>query len=71
MDKLLAKFKSNIHNISSMALFYESEAQLWAITFLLLGVVYPIIFFLLVWKADKPEQVDPKEVLENEEKALF
>lgn len=59
-----------MHKILGMALFYESEAQIWAITFLLLGVVYPAIFFVLIWKADKPKQVDPKEVLENEEKGL-
>lgn len=53
-----------------MALFYESEAQIWEIIFLLMAVIYPAVFFLLIWKADKPKRVDPKEVLENEEKSL-
>ncbi len=53
-----------------MTLLYESEAQIWEIIFLLLGVVYPAVFFVLIWKADKLKQVDPKEVLENEEKSL-
>jgi hypothetical protein len=53
-----------------MTLFYESEAQIWEIIFLLIGVVYPAVFFVLIWKADKLKQVDPKEVLENDEKSL-
>ncbi|MCL5788828.1 MAG: hypothetical protein M1357_03370 [Candidatus Marsarchaeota archaeon] len=53
-----------------MALFYESEQEIWFITFLLMAVIFPIIFFILIWKADKPKPVNTQEVLENEEKSL-
>jgi hypothetical protein len=53
-----------------MTLLYESEAEIWAIIFILIGVVYPAVFFVLIWKAEKFKQVDPKEILENEEKSL-
>lgn len=65
-----AKFISNNVLITIMVLFYESEAQIWEIIFLLMGVIYPVAFFWVIWKADKPKPVDPKEVLENEEKSL-
>jgi len=48
-----------------MAIF-ESEADLWAISFLLMALIYPIWFILLIAKADKDPQVDPLKVAKQE-----
>ncbi|MEM3856974.1 MAG: hypothetical protein QXI37_00535 [Thermoprotei archaeon] len=54
-----------------MVLFYESEQQIWFFTFLLIGVIYPIVYFYLIVKADKPKPLNISEVLESEEKSLI
>lgn len=48
---------------------YESEAQIWFWSFLLISVIYPIVFLFLIVKADKPAKMDLQATLEAEEKA--
>ncbi|WP_156016011.1 hypothetical protein [Sulfuracidifex metallicus] len=48
-----------------MAIF-ESEAELWAVGFLLMALIYPIVYILLIVKADKDPQVDPLKVAKEE-----
>jgi hypothetical protein len=50
-----------------MVAFYESEGEIWFFTFLLISVIFPAVFFALIWKADKPAFMDLDEVLRSEE----
>lgn len=59
----------HLHTIvhEKMVAFYESEGEIWFFTFLLISVIFPAVFFALIWKADKPAFMDLDEVLRNEE----
>ncbi|MDT7902078.1 MAG: hypothetical protein RRE78_09355 [Acidianus sp.] len=48
-----------------MAIF-ESEADLWIASFLLMALIYPIWYILLIIKADKDPQVDPMQIARQE-----
>ncbi|EHP70997.1 hypothetical protein MetMK1DRAFT_00015010 [Metallosphaera yellowstonensis MK1] len=44
----------------------ESQVMLYQVSYFLMAVVYPIWYFILLWKADKDPQVDIAAVVKQE-----
>ena len=45
---------------------YESEEMLWAVSYLLLALIYPIWYLSLIVFSEKDKQVDPVELAKQE-----
>ena len=45
---------------------YESQAELWIVSFILMALIYPIWYISLIVFADKDKQVDPLEIAKQE-----
>jgi hypothetical protein len=52
-----------------MALLLESETQIWITTFVLISVIYPIVFVLLIVKADRPAPIEDFDALITKEQS--
>jgi hypothetical protein len=46
--------------------FLESEYMLWGIGFLLMALIYPIVFILLIVRAEKDPRMDLEELARKE-----
>ncbi|QKR00113.1 hypothetical protein GWK48_06755 [Metallosphaera tengchongensis] len=49
-----------------MVLLLETQENLYQVIFFLMAVVYPIWYYIILWKAEKDPQVDISEVMKQE-----
>ncbi|QGA69232.1 hypothetical protein [Sulfolobus sp. E11-6] len=44
----------------------ESISELYGVVYFLMAVVFPIVYIIIIWKADKDPQVDPVDIARKE-----